>query len=286
MWKPNVLVISSGGIKGFIYLGALIILEREGLLKDIRDYCGISVGSMISLLLIAGYSPEEIIREAADTDILDIGHFDIRNSIKNIGLISNEHIRDKLVVLMSNKFGFVPTLSQLYNATGLTYTSVTMNLDKNITEYISWKTYPELSCVDAVLLSINIPFVFYKIECQGNTYIDGAFGNPYPLNIYDNGDNDILGMVIFPPDVNIKHDLILYADRIIHSAIDQMKRMVIDTSSNMCRHMMFIDNFLNPANIRIDGKKKSAMIIYGFREGEKFVETLTNSQGRVKEKTL
>ena len=34
-WKPNVLVIGPGGMKGFKYLGAVWAVDSAGLLKDL-----------------------------------------------------------------------------------------------------------------------------------------------------------------------------------------------------------------------------------------------------------
>ncbi|GAH01238.1 unnamed protein product, partial [marine sediment metagenome] len=53
-WKPNILVIGPGGIKGFYYCGALLSLDSGGILSDVDTIVGCSVGSLIGLLLISG----------------------------------------------------------------------------------------------------------------------------------------------------------------------------------------------------------------------------------------
>ena len=53
----TILVISGGGIKGFVALGALQKLYDTKKLININKYCGTSVGAIISLLLIIGYKP-------------------------------------------------------------------------------------------------------------------------------------------------------------------------------------------------------------------------------------
>ena len=37
-WKPSVLVLGPGGIKGHLELGALLILEKEGYLSNIHQF--------------------------------------------------------------------------------------------------------------------------------------------------------------------------------------------------------------------------------------------------------
>ena len=55
------LVISGGGIRAILHLGALKILEEKNILKNIKNFAGSSAGSMIALLLCIGYSPNDII---------------------------------------------------------------------------------------------------------------------------------------------------------------------------------------------------------------------------------
>ena len=57
----------------------------------------------------------------------------------NSGLISNTHINLKLSELIKNKYGFIPTLKQLYMATGIQLVCVTMNIDTHTPEYHSYQ---------------------------------------------------------------------------------------------------------------------------------------------------
>ena len=70
IWKPDVLVLGPGAIKGFYMLGGLSKLEHNGYLSNVKVWVGVSIGSVISLLLICGYSIKEIIEIAINTDIL------------------------------------------------------------------------------------------------------------------------------------------------------------------------------------------------------------------------
>ena len=68
-WKPRVLVLGPGGIKGFAILGCLALLEDNGLFNETDTYCGVSIGALICLLMVAGYEIREIIGKAALLDI-------------------------------------------------------------------------------------------------------------------------------------------------------------------------------------------------------------------------
>ena len=54
------LVLSGGGIRGILHLGAIKTLNEKNIFKNIKNYAGSSAGSMISLLLSIGYTYNDI----------------------------------------------------------------------------------------------------------------------------------------------------------------------------------------------------------------------------------
>ena len=50
------LVFEGGGVKGIAYVGALEVLQKKGILKDIKRVGGTSAGAINALLLALGYS--------------------------------------------------------------------------------------------------------------------------------------------------------------------------------------------------------------------------------------
>ena len=178
-------------------LGALSYFEKTGFTDDVDTIIGCSVGTMIGVLMVAGYNILEIISEAADVDLFrDMNSIDLRKIKENTGVINNNIVRDRLSILLEAKFGMVPTMEQLYLATGICFCATTFNLTDKIPVYITADTHPHMSAVEVVLLSINIPFFLYRLAHEGCTYIDGAFGNPYPIDVYDDGNTNILGIYL------------------------------------------------------------------------------------------
>ena len=108
--------------------------------------------------------------------------FDFNGILEHRGLISNEPVRKRLTELVVDKFGSLPNLYQLYMQTGKALTTVTLNATDKISVYMNPFTHGDVSCVDAVLYSMNIPFLFYQLIYQGKIYVDGAFANPYPVD--------------------------------------------------------------------------------------------------------
>ena len=56
----DTLVLPGGGIKGLILLGGVQYLIDNYYMKNIKNFVGTSIGSIIGYLLIIGYTPIEI----------------------------------------------------------------------------------------------------------------------------------------------------------------------------------------------------------------------------------
>ena len=54
------LVFEGGGVKGIAYVGAMEVLDREGILNNIERVAGTSAGAMVAVLVGLKYSAEEV----------------------------------------------------------------------------------------------------------------------------------------------------------------------------------------------------------------------------------
>ena len=282
LWKPDILVLGSGGGKGYLQLGALLNLETNNIIDNVIAYVGCSVGAVIGLLLVAGYDVQEIIEEVTAIELfLDIYHVSLKDSRLNEGLISNQSIHDLLCRMLREKFGFVPTLHQLYQATGKVFTTVTVNITHPRVEYMSHETEPGISSVEAVMLSMNIPFLFYRLRYKSCTYIDGAYGDPYPINIYDDGNYNILG--ISTPsvlDVGLPNNStsLQYALQVLNWPINQLRRMNIRTASNHCKHLELYSDIEDAIGITFTDDQKAKMMLEGYDKSVEFINSLKNQR--------
>jgi predicted acylesterase/phospholipase RssA len=287
-WKPNALVVGYGGIKGFILLGSLLYLEKEGYLNNIKKFAGVSVGAIICLLLVVGYKVSEIIEKVIDANIFrDISSIDLSKIKENDGIISNKYIQDFLSKLVEDKVGVIPTLHQLYMYTGIKFVSVSLNLDKDCIEYISYETEPSLSCIHAILLSMNIPFLFYKLKYKDCLYIDGAFGNPYPIDIFDDNQTDVLGIYINSiEDSQNTNDStrIKYLSKTLDASIVQIRKRIISDSSDRCVHFKLNTNYLgDPIGLTSTTQIRRDMILSGYHQTEKIISEM---KGKTKKRII
>jgi predicted acylesterase/phospholipase RssA len=278
-WYPRVLVIGPGGVKGLKILGFLSPIEDSGFLEYVDTYCGVSVGAVISLLIICGYQIREIVGEAVKLDIFkEIGGFDFKSIIENKGFISNEPIRKVLTQLVINKFGNVPTLYGLYMRTGKAFVTVTLNATDEVCVMLNPFTHPDLSCVDATMFSMNIPFVFYQLVYKGKTYVDGALVNPYPVDYFDDGKTNILG--IYVKSIHSKNDptesipLSTYSLKMIYSLIDHRRNHIIQQTSDKCKHVCLETYVIDTMGNNVTPEDKALMLVEGFNQGKCFIEQM------------
>lgn len=57
---PRRIVLSGGGIRAVAHLGALEALDERGLLKNIKEYIGVSAGAFVGFSLMIGYTLKEL----------------------------------------------------------------------------------------------------------------------------------------------------------------------------------------------------------------------------------
>ncbi len=269
----DVLILGPGGMKGFIELGALKKFEEAGLLKNIKVFCGVSIGSIIALLLSCGYSVMEILEQAYTTSLLDLNNLDMKSIMT--GVFNQNSFDKKIEKLIKDKLkiNYVPNLRQLKEITGFEFSAITTSLQAPYPREVdlNYQTYPELSVVRAALMSSNIPGLFKKIKYEGSYYVDGGLSCPLPVKLYDNGVNKILSISIL---THANNDKVL--DNITNymyvSMITPMlllvRKSAAESSSN-CTNMLIEACLDNPTSVKVNDAEKTNMFLLGFNEAKK-----------------
>ncbi len=259
-YQPEVLVIGPGAEKGYYELGALLELERRNGLKKIKYISTCSIGSIIGLLMVIGLSIKDIIKIFITKNIInvlgDITLMNLKHLIQYGGLYTNDKPKKILTKIVKDKLGYIPNMKQLYIFSGIKLSISITNLNRESPiQNLNCDESLEMSCIDACLMSSNMPIAFERIEYNGETIIDGAWSNPYPIEIYDNGEREVLGIYIndqtylMPVKDNIQYfNLILSVDSITKRN-DSIKK-----SSDKCYHLGLttsndISSYVNPTLI-------------------------------------
>lgn len=282
MIKPQVLILGPGGEKGLYELGALMYLNNNHLLDDVKIYAGVSVGAIISLLLVCDYTPSKIIAKALEIDFFRyFEHPDLELLLREKGLITHQPIRQILTELVEDKYGFVPTLGRLYELTGRELMAVATDMNQQRPVYLNYHTTPELNCIEAVIMSSSIPLIFTQIEWGKYLFVDGFLSNPYPVDYYDNKGNTILGIYIktLPPEGK---RLDQYVYMILSTMGNILQERITRSSSSSCHHLLIEIPFRYPIALNVDNNNNETlsrhkMILHGFRVAENFFAGPTDS---------
>jgi predicted patatin/cPLA2 family phospholipase len=174
--------ISSGGIAGSTMLGMLhFISERFDILKNVKYFAGTSAGSLISLLLIIGYTPMEILTYICSNDISKIFKFSLDNISNNFGIYDINNFKEYMTKMLLNKIDKIPTFLELYNNTSKIFLCCSYCVTKKSRQYYSYKHTPDLSVLEGVIRSSAIPLILTKYQEEENIYLDGALFDHFPI---------------------------------------------------------------------------------------------------------
>ncbi len=180
------IVLSGGGSRGIGELGVLHYHFESGRLdlEKVKVYAGTSIGSVISLLLLVGYEPNEIFAKAYTmTNIIPFPTLaDLPSILTRYGVMSLKPLMDILEELIRIKIGSIPTLGELYTLTNKLFIVSVGNISKARAEFFTHITSPDLSVIDAVKMSCNLPFIFERISYNGDYYTDGGLTNNFPID--------------------------------------------------------------------------------------------------------
>ena len=279
MWSPTGLVLGPGGIKGFMHLGFLLYMEKHSLLDKIESFVGVSVGAIIALLIVSGYAVYEAINEASKMNLIDdLASLSFRDIKDGEGIISHRKVKEILTNLIVKKFGRVLTMGELYTMTGIELYIASTELDDTNPRpvYFSHKVEPNISCVEAAILSANIPIIFHRLYYKGKSFIDGAFTSPYPLHLVDTGERDVLGIYIEISFSN-RDGFFTYLRQAFYSGMVQLRKEAVKNASNRCRHVKLVAGTVDPVGFTTSEEDKIKMVTEGYDIARKFFEGISES---------
>lgn len=186
---PRRIVLSGGGIRALAHLGALEALDKKGLLKNVKEYVGVSAGAFVGFSLVIGYTLPELRMLCSLFDFGLIRNLDPEAALQfpttygfdngeNLVKLLHSLLRIKNVPLTTtfgewiSKYPTAPSL-RCY-ATDLYKTSPR--------EFSAEKT-PNIPFVDALRASMSLPGYFTPVKDPetGNMLVDGGILHNFPL---------------------------------------------------------------------------------------------------------
>ena len=166
------LVICSGAMQGFLYMGAVMALEEYGMLKNLKHIVGASAGAMHGMAYLASkYNKDAYFHVYNSPSDLKVH---ISNVLETNGFIDTSTWVADGEKIMGGNF----TFQEFYDKTNVEFIVSVFNMQKYKTEYISYKTHPDLKVLDIVIASCTIPIV---MKTHVENLVDGAFDERVPI---------------------------------------------------------------------------------------------------------
>lgn len=195
--KKTKLVLSGGGIKGICQLGALYGLEQLDILKNITTYAGSSVGSMIAFFLYIGYDVMELYKVIEMIDFSKIKETVITNLLTHFGMDDGKRIEIVFKKLcLAKQVNPNVTFKDMYIKTQKTLIITATCINDKKAHYFSYETTPNMSILMAVRMSMSIPIYFTPVVYKKNIYVDGACIDGYPMHLFKDNLDDVIGICI------------------------------------------------------------------------------------------
>lgn len=230
------LILSATSSQFYYYIGGVMGLVFPGNYNGINRFIGVSSGAFLAALLASNIDPVNILQTMINLK-LNFTLKDIKTWIltpsADSGLFSN--IRMLVRNFLVGKFTIVPTLRQLYNATGNRLDIITTNLKNKESIVLNYQTAPDLSVEEAVMYSWAYPTIFERMTYLGDVVINGMFSNPIPIDLCGNDDHIILFTVESPvlPEEPTTFDILYHASTIPVDILFQQKLKTLGQYPNL-----------------------------------------------------
>lgn len=179
----NSLVISGGGTKGYLYLGAIKLLFEYGILDKIKYYYGTSFGGLIVTALNLGWNLEETIKFSTGFPLDCIIDYDIDNFITNYGLvpkINYETVFKKIIKFKGHDENI--TFKELHTKTSKELHLITYSLKQNKIIDLNYDTTPDLKIWEGLYMTSALPILIPPFEYNDDIYIDGGISENFAMN--------------------------------------------------------------------------------------------------------
>lgn len=202
------LVFKGGGVKGIAYVGALKILDQQGILATITRVAGTSAGSILATLLAVGYTPDEILGIMNELDFSSLkDHWDPLRVPEKYGLYAGSTFLDWIEGQITKKAGAGATFTRLKGLGMKDLRVVATDISTEGKVIFSVDTTPDVIVSEAVRASMSIPgffeaWVFSQGMPDRRVYMDGGVVWNYPLTIFGS-EGETLGLCLMSPSVPV-----------------------------------------------------------------------------------
>lgn len=184
---PSRLVFCGGGTRCLAFVQTLVLLEKAGRLRNVKEYWGTSAGALLASLLKLG-SAEDVKKTMWSADFVKFRNIEVSNML-NIqstwGLDDGTSLRNELERLLES----IRPGSGSYVLRDVSGVNIVVaDLSVHQTIVLNHERYPDLKLVDAIRASMSLPLMFRPFVCpiDGHLFVDGAVRAHFPWALLPN----------------------------------------------------------------------------------------------------
>jgi predicted acylesterase/phospholipase RssA len=190
---PHRVYLSGGGICAIAHVGALIELSKYMNIKAIKEWMGVSAGSLVAMCLCIGFTLDELYQICIGFDFTNIKEYDsIPGWLLHFGIDTGERLH-KLVEACLHVKGLSSnfTFKECYNKFGKSLRVVVTDLNEAKSLTFCPNMTPNYRIADAVRASMSYPYYFQPFICpeSGHYLSDGGIISNYPLFVLPNDEH-------------------------------------------------------------------------------------------------
>ncbi len=217
------LVFQGGGVRTFVYHGALAVLEERGILPNIQRVAGASAGAMLAAAVSFRLSVAETLALYQTLDMSKVpqivnaeemalpewlpkaervkrelarlsGASDaVSRLVRRYGWYSSDYSYNWMLRVIAEQCGGngLATFAEFRARGWRDLSVVATNISKHRVEVFSAESTPHVAVADALLMSQSLPLFFEPVQFdgrqigQGDYYADGGLVLNYPLELFD-----------------------------------------------------------------------------------------------------
>lgn len=291
----NTLIFSGGGVKGIAYIGVLkyldeICIKRSSNFNDekceipkmnIKTVCGVSIGSIIGLLYVLGYKFDELMEELTQLDLPKLKNFKIKNIFTEYGFDKGLKVSNWIESLILKKgYSKKITFKQLYDIKGINLQILASNVNKYSYTIFDTINTPDLNIKDAIRMSISIPFLFTIKEYNGDIHVDGALINNYPIKLFKDNLDNVLGFKLMTNGELESHNIDIKIDCLEDYIYNIMKCFIVQKEKETTLSYLYKEHTIcieaedvtNILNFELTGDEKDKLINLGYESTKKYFD--------------
>lgn len=278
------LLVGAGGVRTLSFIGVLKKLKElendKNIIINIDTVIGVSAGSIFGITYILGFTIDEMENEILYKNLDELKDIRYMNFLNSYGLDSGNKIIQWLHKLIEMKgYDKDITFKELFIKTKKLFSVFATNLTKYKLIEFNKDNTPDMKIVDAIRMSISIPFMFtINKNNDGDVIVDGGLISSFPIFLYKDKLDTLLGLKLVSNGENdsdeVYEEINSIENYIYHvlSCFSVQREKHITLNKKYKDHVIFVNtkHFTQTVNFGLQPIEKKKLIEIGYECATKF----------------